>query len=299
MLRGLGVPALARGARFPSPSSSPCTPAIASPSTAWSRTGAGRTAPRAWSSRSGARTSTGRRRRSAPPAGSVQREHRLAREAPGHEVLRDLTDLLPGPLEAHVGYELPRRHELGEPPEAHRRGLRRELGEDVEAVQRRAPGGEELPRVEGDLGAGGDTEGDADATPREGGQRRAERAPAPSGRTRATRAPTGGFERSAAGCSISPARSQPGRQPAAAMPARRTSPRLSEIARTRTTASPRSGEDGRTDWMTSRPGASGSTTTARLVVTAHLPGDGRRSRIPSGSPPCRSRPGAGRTASPS
>src|SRR5260370_625801 len=123
MLRGLGVPALARGARFPSPSSSPCTPAIASPSTAWSRTGAGRTAPRAWSSRSGARTSTGRRRRSAPPAGSVQREHRLAREAPGHEVLRDLTDLLPGPLEAHVGYELPRRHELGEPPEAHRRAL--------------------------------------------------------------------------------------------------------------------------------------------------------------------------------
>src|SRR5438876_669209 len=68
----------------------------------------------------------------------------------------------------------------------------------------------------------------------------------------------------------SSARSQPGRQPATAMVERLTSPRLSETARTRTTASLRSGTGSVTDLMTSRPGASGSTTTARLALTAHL-----------------------------
>ena len=49
------------------------------------------------------------------PAISPEGEHGLAREAPGHQVLRDLGDLRPRPLEADVGRELPRRHELGEP----------------------------------------------------------------------------------------------------------------------------------------------------------------------------------------
>src|SRR5207302_8581141 len=91
---------------------------------------------------------------------------------------------------------------------------------------------------------------------------------APSGRSPTTLAPTRGPEPSAAARSSSPARSQPGRQPAAAMPERRTSPRLSEIARTRTIASPRSGVGSGMDAMTRRPGASGSTTTARLLIYA-------------------------------
>src|SRR5207237_715365 len=87
---------------------------------------------------------------------------------------------------------------------------------------------------------------------------------APSSTTPTTRAPTRGPEPFAAATSTTPARSQPGRQPASAMPARRTSPRLSEIALTRTIASARSGAGSATGRMTRRPGASGSTTTARL-----------------------------------
>src|SRR5439155_11150079 len=101
---------------------------------------------------------------------------------------------------------------------------------------------------------------------------------APSGRSPTTRAPTRGPEPSAAARSAAPARSQPGRQPAAATPARLASPRLREIARTRTTASPRSGTGAATGLMTSRPGASGSTTTARLSLTSHLLS---RSALPS------------------
>src|SRR2546427_9111576 len=101
---------------------------------------------------------------------------------------------------------------------------------------------------------------------------------AASGRSPTTRAPTRGPEPSAAARSTSPARSQPGRQPAAAIPASLTSPRLREIARTRTIASPRSGTGAATGLMTSRPGASGSTTTARLSLTDHLHS---RSALPS------------------
>src|SRR2546426_1252483 len=95
-------------------------------------------------------------------------------------------------------------------------------------------------------------------------------AQAPSGRNPTTLAPARGPEPSAAGRSTSPARSQPGRQPSAAMVDRLTSPRLSEMARTRTTASLRSGTGSETSRMTSRPGASGSTTTARLAAMGHL-----------------------------
>src|SRR5437762_4010281 len=66
------------------------------------------------------------------------------------------------------------------------------------------------------------------------------------------------------------------------MAERLTSPRLSETARTRTTAPPRSGTGAATGLMTSRPGASGSTTTARLSLTDHLHS---RSALPSR--PCR------------
>ena len=87
---------------------------------------------------------------------------------------------------------------------------------------------------------------------------------APSGRNPTTRVPAFGPEPSEAARSTRPARSQPGRQPAGAMLDRLTSPRFSEIARTRTSASPRSVTGSGTGRMTSRPGASGSTTTARL-----------------------------------
>src|SRR3972149_7464948 len=51
---------------------------------------------------------------------SVQRQHGLAGEAPGHQVLRDPADPCPRPLQADVGRELPRRHKVGEPAKAHR-----------------------------------------------------------------------------------------------------------------------------------------------------------------------------------
>src|SRR4029453_2834407 len=73
------------------------------------------------------------------PGSSVKNEHSLAREAPGHQVLSDLADLLPPPLQAYVGDELARPHQLGEPPQTDRRGLGAELGEEIEAVERRRP----------------------------------------------------------------------------------------------------------------------------------------------------------------
>src|SRR4029453_10103145 len=91
-------------------------------------------------------------------------------------------------------------------------------------------------------------------------------AQAPSGRKPTTRAPTLGPDPSAAARSTVPARSQPGRQPAAAMVERRTSPRFREIARTRTMASPRSGVGSGTARMIRRPAAAGSTTTAWLSL---------------------------------
>jgi hypothetical protein len=90
---------------------------------------------------------------------------------------------------------------------------------------------------------------------------------APSGRKPTTRAPTLGPVPSDAARSTVPARSQPGRQPAGAMVDRRTSPRFSEIARTRTTASSRSGVGAGTGPRTRRPGAAGSTMTAWLSLT--------------------------------
>src|SRR5438309_86137 len=94
----------------------------------------------------------------------------LPGEAPGYQVLGDLADLPPRPLYADVGRELPLRDQIGEPAEAHRRRLDPELREKVEAVQRRAPVDEELPRIERDLGGGGDTERDAHGATLEGGQ---------------------------------------------------------------------------------------------------------------------------------
>src|SRR5215469_643682 len=74
---------------------------------------------------------------------SVHREHGLAGKPPGHQVLRHLSDLLPRPLQADVRRELAGRDQVGEPSEAHGRGLADELGKQIEAVERRAPGDEE------------------------------------------------------------------------------------------------------------------------------------------------------------
>src|SRR5262247_4866633 len=104
-----------------------------------------------------------RRSASPSPCSSVKNEHSLAREPPGHQVLSDLADLLPRPLQADVRHELTRRHQLGEPPQTDRCGLIAELGEEIEAVEHRAPGYEKLARVEGHLGRGRDAERDADA----------------------------------------------------------------------------------------------------------------------------------------
>src|SRR5512132_1879329 len=89
---------------------------------------------------------------------SIKNEDGLALEPPGDQILGDLADLLPRPLQTDVRHELARRHQLGEPPQTDRRGLVAELGEEIEAVKRRAPGHEELARVEGDLRGGRHTE---------------------------------------------------------------------------------------------------------------------------------------------
>src|SRR3989454_9358134 len=102
---------------------------------------------------------------------SVQDEHGLAREPPGHQVLGHLTDLLPRPLQADVRCQLSGGHELGEPTEADRCGPTAEFREDIEAVEGRASRDEELSCVEGDLGGGRDAERDADASPLQGSQR--------------------------------------------------------------------------------------------------------------------------------
>src|SRR5262245_45286778 len=94
---------------------------------------------------------------------SVKNEHSLARKPPGHQILGDLADLLPRPPQAGVRHDLTRRHQLGEPPQTDRCGLIAELGEEIEAVEHRAPGHEKLARVEGHLGRGRDAERDADA----------------------------------------------------------------------------------------------------------------------------------------
>src|SRR5438128_6083487 len=84
-------------------------------------------------------------------APSVKREHRLSRVAPSHQILRDLGDLLPRPLEADVRRELARGHEIGQALQPDRGGLTPELGEDVEAVACRAAGPEEPTRAERNL----------------------------------------------------------------------------------------------------------------------------------------------------
>src|SRR5207245_10136282 len=94
----------------------------------------------------------------------------LAGQALGYGWLGALPDRPPRPLLADVVRELPLRDQIGEPAEAHRRRLDPELREKVEAVQRRAPVDEELPRIERDLGGGGDTERDAYGATFEGGQ---------------------------------------------------------------------------------------------------------------------------------
>ena len=93
---------------------------------------------------------------------SVEDEHGLAREPPGHQILGDLADLRPRALDADVRRELTRGHEIGEPAQADGGRLAPEFREQIEAVERRTPGDEELSGVEGDLGRGRDAERDTD-----------------------------------------------------------------------------------------------------------------------------------------
>jgi hypothetical protein len=84
------------------------------------------------------------------------------------------------------------------------------------------------------------------------------------GRMPTTRVPGLGPLPSAAAVSVTPAKSQPGRHPVSACcTARPVSPRLSEIAVTRTVTSSRSGSRSSTGLIANFPGAAGSTTTAR------------------------------------
>src|SRR5713101_456164 len=80
-----------------------------------------------------------------------------------------------------------------------------------------------------------------------------------------------GPEPSAAAFPTVPARSQLGRQPASADIDRRTSPRLSETAATRTNASDGSGDGAGTGRITSLLVTLGSTTTARICSIAETP----------------------------
>src|SRR5436309_779644 len=210
---------------------------------------------------------------------SVERQHGLGGEAPGYQVLGDLADLPPRPLHADVGRELPLRDQIGEPAEAHRRRLDPKLREKVEAVQRRAPVDEELPRIERDLGGGGDTERDAHGATLEGGQRCAE---GPSAHGLDDEVVLG------RGRNLVAHHDLVGTE----LAQRLTSPRLSETARTSTTASPRSGTGSATGRMTSRPGASGSTTTARLSLTGHLRREGVTIRLHQAAARRRPRTGA-------
>src|SRR6476660_9625340 len=81
-----------------------------------------------------------------------------------------------------------------------------------------------------------------------------------------TRLPDGGPLPSVAGSSITPTKSQPGRAPASDCDkARLTSPRLSEIAVTRTVTSLGKAAGSSTCCRASRSACDGSTTTARVV----------------------------------
>src|SRR5207245_10293890 len=111
-------------------------------------------------------------------ATSVKREHRLSGVAPGHQILRDLRDLLTRTFEADVRRELARGYQVGQTPQPDRGGLVPEPGECFERVERRAAGHEELPRVERDFGRGRDAERDADTGALQRRQRGAERPPA-------------------------------------------------------------------------------------------------------------------------
>src|SRR5206468_2207816 len=83
--------------------------------------------------------------------GLLQGEDGLAVEAPRDQILRDLGDLRPRALEAHVRRELAQDDELGETAQAHRRRLAQQLGEEIESVERGAARDEELASVERDL----------------------------------------------------------------------------------------------------------------------------------------------------
>src|SRR5262245_16586393 len=85
---------------------------------------------------------------------SVDGEHGLARKPAGYQILRHLPDLLPRALQADMGRELTGGDELRETTQTDGRRLVAELGEEIEAVERRAAGDEEVARVEGNLGRG-------------------------------------------------------------------------------------------------------------------------------------------------
>ncbi len=91
-------------------------------------------------------------------------------------------------------------------------------------------------------------------------------AQAPDGNKPTTRVPAGGPLPSAAPSSTTPAKSQPGRAPAGLCDkARLTSPRLSEIAATRTVASAGPAGASSTVPIASPSGLAGSTTTAHTI----------------------------------
>src|SRR5215210_3220847 len=96
------------------------------------------------------------------------------------------------------------------------------------------------------------------------------------GRKPPTRGPSCGPEPSAAARSTVPARSQPGQNPGSLASARRTSPRLSETAEMRTSASGGTGSGSSTSATESLLTASGSTTTARIIAIRTPPDLGHK-----------------------
>jgi len=83
---------------------------------------------------------------------SVHDEHGLAGKPAGHQILRDLPDLFPRPLEADVRRELAGGDQIGETTQTNGRGLADEFREEIKTIERCAPADEEPACVERDLG---------------------------------------------------------------------------------------------------------------------------------------------------
>ena len=186
----------------------------------------------------------GRRAGAPPPPARRADARRDVGAGEPRELHGEVADAAGGAGDEHApaeeGPPLPRRVERGQPRHRERRGLR-----------------------EGHLvGQHGEARSSGTAT---------RSADAPSPRNPTTRA-SGARPRAVGGGALDHAGQVPARPPAGgAIPDRRTSPRFSETPLRRTTASHRSGTGSLTGRMTSRPGASGSTTTARLVAQRVTP----------------------------